>query len=102
MIIDAYKTMKELEELRDTYYRDLQQLDEMRSRLYAKCSKLIELGEDEDFYLVAESTSSSFKDIEGAMQNLEKALKGTSALIQKSQAYMEAEKDFAELLRNKP
>ncbi len=102
MIIDAYKTMKELEELRYTYYRDLQELDEMRSRLYAKCSKLMELGEGEDFYLVAENTRSSFKDIEGAIQNLEKALKGTSALIQKCQAYMEAEKDFAELLGDKP
>lgn len=102
MIIDAYKTMKELEELRDTYYRDLQQLDEMRAHLHAKCSKLMEMGADEDFYRVAEITHSSFKDIEVVMQKLEKALEGTTVLIQKCQAYLEAEKDFAQLLGDKP
>lgn len=102
MIIDAYKTMNELEELRHTYYGDLRHLDEMRAHLHDKCSKLMEIGVDEDFYRVAEITHSSFKDIEAAMQKLEKALEGTSVLIEKCQAYMEAEKDFAELLRNKP
>lgn len=102
MIIDAYKTMNELEELRHTYYDDLRQLDDMRAHLHAKCSKLMEMGTDEDFYRVAEITHSSFKDIEIAMQKLEKALEGTSVLIQRCQAYMEVETDFATLLGDKP
>lgn len=102
MIIDAYKTMNELEELRHTYYGDLRHLDEMRAHLHAKCSKLMEIGADEDFYRVAEITRSSFNDIEVAMQKLEKALEGISVLIQKCQFSMEAEKDFAELLGDKP
>ena len=102
MIIDTYDTMNELEDLRRTYYDNLRQLDYMRAHLYAKCSRLMEIGADKDFYRVAEITHSSFKDIEAVMQKLEKALEGTSVLIQKSQACMEAEKDFAQLLGGKP
>lgn len=104
MIIDDYKIneLNELEELRHAYYDNLRQLDEMRANLYAHCSKLMEKGADEDFYRVAEITYSSFMDIGAVMQKLEKALEGTSVLVQKCQAYMEAEKDFAELLGDKP
>lgn len=99
MIIDAHKTMSELEELRYGYYHDLQQLDELRARLYAKCSKLTEIGIDKDFHHMVQITESSFEDIGIAMQKLEKALEGTSVLIQKCQAHLEEDLGFNDIWR---
>ncbi len=101
MIIDAYKTTNELEELRHTYHNCLRQLDIVRASLHNEISKLMATGVDEDFYRVAEITYSSFQDMETAMQKLEKALAGICVLIQNYQAYMTAEKEFTELLGDK-
>ena len=109
MITEDYKTMNEFEEFRNAYYDAHRQLYKMREcfcalyeHLYARRSILMEMGVDEDLYCVVESADRGFKDIESAMQKLEKALEGTSVLIEKCQAYMEAEKDFAQLLGDKP
>lgn len=88
--MDLNKTISKLEELRQAYYYALRTLDEMRSLLYARCLKLTEFCEDRDFYSVVEITHSSFKDIEVALQKLQQALNGTSMLIQKYQAIIEA------------
>lgn len=92
--MELYKTISELEELREAYYYDLRTLDEMRMFLHSRCSKLMDVCEDRDFYSVVEITHSSFKDIEVAMQKIQQALDGISMLIQKYQAVIEASNNF--------
>lgn len=91
MIIDGYKSIKTLQELKHNHDRDIYQLEEVLYHLKDRYAKLYEMDDRRYIVVSLKNIEDSIKSVEETLHRLREAREGIEKLIQVYHAYVEIE-----------
>jgi len=93
MIIDAEKTINELEGLQRSNHDDIDQLNKLLASIHQRLSKIYEYAEIEEFLLLRHLTENSLRYIQAAIHGFEKTDACLEKIIDKYLVFIKAKFD---------
>lgn len=93
MVIDAEKTINELEGLRRSNYDDIDQLNKLLASTHQRLSKIYEYAEIEELLILRHLAENSLRDIQAAIHGFEETDAVLEKIIDKYLAFMKVKFD---------